>query len=403
MTRDSVLGLGASAGRICSLASGLVFAASLQCAPLSGNGPVSGTSPRAGDDGGVASDSAGTAKGQSSAPASGPAAVRWIGRTDTSNPNAVKFAWSGSGFIATVAGPRISVLLQTEGTSSSTFFQPVVDGVVGGRFQVPPGAPQTVVLGSGLTAGDHVVELYRESEASFGDNLFEGFVDGTLKSAPPPPGRLIEVVGDSISAGYGNLGNETHPASTNACTFSLDTESAYQSYGAMVGRALGAEVSIIARSGWGMVRDFKGNTSNVMPSIYGNALGTATTPAWSFARKADVVVVNLGTNDSNAGGGGDPGTAFEAAYVGFLQTVRGHYPDAWIFLTIGPMTTGPLLTTMRTHLGNIVLAMGDSKIATIDMATQDTSSTGCDFHPNVAEDQAMAAVVTAAIRTKLPW
>jgi lysophospholipase L1-like esterase len=268
---------------------------------------------------------------------------------------------------------------------------------------VPPGAAQTVVLGSGLAAGDHTVELYRETEGAYGDTVFTGFVDGTAKGAPQSTGRLIEIVGDSISAGYGNLGNETHNPDANLCTFSSDTESAYEAYGSVVGRALGAEVSIIARSGWGMLRDFQGNTANVLPSVYGNTLGLAPTPQWDFARKADVVLVNLGSNDSASGAGGDPGTPFEMAYVNFLHTVRGHYPAAWIFLMIGPMLGDPMLTTMRTHLAHVVTAMADSKITTIDIPTQDTSSTGCDWHPNVAEDQSMATLVTAAIRAKLAW
>jgi lysophospholipase L1-like esterase len=213
-------------------------------------------------------------------------------------------------------------------------------------------------------------------------------------------GRLIEIVGDSISAGYGNLGNEVHPPWDNACTFSLDTESAYQAYGSMVGRALDAEVSIIARSGWGMYRDLAGNTANVLSSIYENTLGEQVSPRWDFAKKPDAVIVNLGTNDS---GLGDPGQPYEDAYVAFLHTVRGHYPNASIFLTIGPMTSDPLLTQMRAHLDHVVTAMNDANVTKVDIEVQDSTSTGCDYHPNVAEDQKMADVLAAAIKTKLGW
>jgi lysophospholipase L1-like esterase len=352
---------------------------------------------------------AGGAAGGGGAGGSGPAAVRWLGRVDDSNPSAVKFAWSGTGFIATVAGPTISVLLQTEGATSSAFFQPVIDGVVGTRFQVPTGAQQKVTLGSGLSAGDHTVELYRETEGSFGDSIFLGFADGVLKAAPPASGRLIEVIGDSISAGYGNLGMEVHPPSTNTCTFSLDTESAYASYAELLGRTLNvqvlgrtlnAEVSIIARSGWGMYRDGSGSTSNVLSSVYGNTLGETPNPAWDFKRQPDVVLINLGTNDAATG---DPGTPYETAYVSFLKTVRGHYPAAWIFLTMGPMTSDPLLTQMRQHITNVVSMVNDSKILSVDLAVQDPSMTGCDYHPNVAEDGVMAAALAPTIKSKLGW
>lgn len=377
-------------------------------APREADGSSNATGIEAGDSPGASSDGVADAPA-SDASALGDAAVgaggvlaggvRWIGRVDASNPRAVKFAWSGAGFVATVRGTKISVILQTEGASSA-FFQPVIDGTPGPRFQVMTGAAQTVVLGSGLSASDHVVELYRDSEGMYGDDIFAGFADGTPGVPPPATGRLIEIIGDSISAGYGNLGSETHPPWTNTCTFSLDTESAYKAYGALLGRALSAEVSIIARSGWGVYRDNTGNTSNVLSSVYANTLGTQTAPAWSFARQADAVVINLGTNDSSPG---DPGTPYEVAYVAFLRTVRSHYPRAWIFLTIGPMTSDPLLTQMRTHLTNVVAALGDSRVTTVDLATQDATMTGCDFHPDTAEDAIMANALAPTLKAKLGW
>jgi hypothetical protein len=37
------------------------------------------------------------------------------------------------------------------------------------------------------------------------------------------------------------------------------------------------------------------------------------------------------------------------------------------------------------------------------MATQDSTSTGCDYHPNVAEDRVMASALATAIKAKLGW
>lgn len=343
---------------------------------------------------------AGDSGGTPDSHATGAPSVRWVGRVDATNPSAVKFAWSASGFVATVNGPKISVRLQTEGPTASAFFQPVIDGTPGPRFQVTTGAAQTVILGDGLAPGDHTVELYRESEGMYGDSIFSGFADGTVKGAPPASRRLIEIVGDSISAGYGNLGTEVHPPWTNTCSFSLDTESAYQAYGSMIGRALNAEVSIIARSGWGMYRDASGSTSGVLSSVYENVLGTQSSSTWGFARQADAIVINLGTNDSSPG---DPGQPYEDAYVAFLQRVRGHYPNAWIFLTIGPMTVDPSLTQMRTHLNNVLARAADAKVTVVDITAQDGTATGCDYHPNVAEDGAVAGVLTTAVKSKLGW
>lgn len=324
--------------------------------------------------------------------------VRWIGRVDASNPAAVKFAWSGTGFVASVSGPKVSVRLQAE--DSAAFFQPVVDGAPGPRFQVASGATQTVVLGENLSGGQHRVELYRDTEGMYGNSVFLGFVDGTLGAAPAAPGRLLEIIGDSISAGYGNLGVETHPPWDNTCGFSLATEAAYQAYSWQLARSLKADVSIIAQSGWGVFRDYRGDTSGVLSEIYENTVGTQSTPAWSFAQQPDAVLINLGTNDSAKG---DPGQPYEDAYVALLRKVRSHYPHTWIFLTIGNMTSEPMLTTMVTHLAHVVSTFADPKVVEVDVPMQDATATGCDYHPNVAEHEKMAKALATALAPRLGW
>ena len=167
-----------------------------------------------------------------------------------------------------------------------------------------------------------------------------------------------------------------------------------------MGRALHAEVSIVARSGWGVYRDSNGSTSGVLSSVYANVLGTQSTPKWDFKRQADAVIINLGTNDSAPG---DPGQPYEDAYVTLLRLVRSHQPGAWIFMTIGPMTGEPLLSQMRTHLANVLAKASDPRATTVDLAVQDAKTTGCDYHPSLAEHRAMASTLTTAIQSKLGW
>jgi lysophospholipase L1-like esterase len=323
-----------------------------------------------------------------------------LGRFDASDPKSVKFAWSASGLAAVVRGSRISVRLRTTGATESVFFQPVVDGVEGARFDVPNGDPRTVVLAPALSPGQHVVELYRETEGGFGVSTFEGFADGVVIGAPPPSGRLIEIVGDSISAGYGDLGVEVHPPWDNSCSFTLQTESAYRAYGPVMARALRADVSVVARSGWGVSRSGGGDTRHVLGEVYGNALGDDPAHPWDFRHPADVVIVNLGTNDVNKG---DPGRPFEDAFVALLRTIRAKNPKAWVFLTIGTMTGDPALAQMRAHLANVATKLGDAKISVVALDAQDARHTGCDYHPDVAEQRRIADVIGAAVRAKLGW
>lgn len=367
-----------------------------------GSASVGGTPATGGSKGG-----AGAASGGTSAPSTG--GLRWVGRVDATNPNAVRFAWQGAGLVATVNGTSIAVKLRTEGTPT-VYFQPVIDGKMATRFKVDTGADQTVTLASGLAAADHVVELYRDTEGMYGLSTFLGFTSGTVTGAPAASGRLIEVVGDSISAGYGDLGSEPHPGwvASPACHWTADNSTWYQSYAAVAGHALNAEVSTIARSGWGMYRDNSGSTTGVLSSVYANALGTDNTAVWGFVPKASVVVINLGTNDWATG---DPGTPYETAYKSFIATIRSHYPDAWIFLTIGSMVGEPGLTQVKTRLANVVAALaaaGDQKLATFDMGVQNMGAdgsvpTGCDWHPNVADHLRMAGILQQQLSAKLGW
>jgi lysophospholipase L1-like esterase len=383
--------------------------------PRTDRGP--GASADANDGGGgVADAGSGTAEGSAleggalheGGVVDGGAGVRWIGRVDVSNAAGPRFAWSGTGFVATVSGTTISVKLRTSGSSDPVYFQPVVDGTPGPRFAVANG-DQTVTLASNLADGDHAVELYRETEGRYGISVFEGFTDGTLKAAPASPGRLIEVVGDSITAGYGDLGSEQHPNygadPDGGCLFSTQTESAYATYGAIAARTLGADPSLIAVSGWGMYRDNGNNSSGVLPAVYADELGLQVTPTWSFQPEPQAVIINLGTNDFNLG---DPGaTQFEGAYSAFIATVRGRYPDAWIFCTVGPLLYGTNLATATSYIRAVVTnaqTAGDMKVQYLDFGQQNTSlGTGCQYHPNTTEHQAMATKLVASLRVALGW
>ena len=368
-----------------------------------------------------ASDSAGDASGGATPDGGAPgeggaeggagdggAGVRWIGRIDLSSDAGARFAWSGTGLVATVSGTSIAVQLTTSGSSDPVYFQPVIDGTPGPRFAVANGA-QTVTLASGLAGGDHAVELYRETEGRYGTSVFGGFTQGTLKAPPPSSGRLIEFVGDSITAGYGDLGSEQHPNygpdPDGGCLFSTQTESAYATYGALAARTLGADPSLVAVSGWGMYRDNGNSTADVLPAVYADALGLQATPVWPFQPEPQAVVINLGTNDFATG---DPGAAaFEGAYSAFLATVRGKYPDAWIFCTVGPLLYGAGLASAQTDIQAVVTGAqtgGDTKVQYLDFGQENTSlGTGCQYHPNVAEHQAMATRLVAALHTALGW
>jgi lysophospholipase L1-like esterase len=352
--------------------------------------------------GGASGDGGGTDASVAIPPAGVVAAgVRWFGRVDTGNAAGPRFSWSGTGFIAQLSGTGLSVALSLTTSNEMYFFKAVVDGVPQPAFMVPSGAG-TYPLATGLAAGTHTVELYRQTEGPEGDATLTGIAveGGTLLDPPAGPARLIEVIGDSITCGYGDLGT----LSDADCYL---TENDWDAYGSVAARALGAEVSTIAASGRGVVRNYDvGDTAGTMPILYPLTLANDGSPLWDFHIEPDAVVINLGTNDIS-NNKGDPGQAFQDTYQALIQTVRAKYPHAYIVCIIGPLLSGGDRQTIEGYIQGAVDAVnaaGDARVEFFDqIAPQATAMAACQYHPNVAEQATIGNQLATELRSKLGW
>jgi lysophospholipase L1-like esterase len=372
----------------------------LGCPSDRGGSGATSTSGSMGGTGGAGADGSPDSDGDDSTSVVA-AGVRWFGRVDTSDANAPRFSWTAAGFAARFSGTSIGVDMKND---DGYFFQVVIDGKKMDRVKASEGRAVRIVA-SDLSVGSHTLELYREIEASYGVSQFFGVTEATLQAPPPPRARLIEFVGDSITAGYGNLGNEPHPnyGSPSPCRFSFETESGYMSYGAVTARALDAEASILAMSGWGVYRSRTGDMNDVLPKVYARALASQASAAWDFRTKPQAVVINLGTNDFSPG---DPGSPYTAALGVFVDTVRARYPAAWIFCAVGTMYNDAQHGKALSYTQSVVDARGGDagKLVAVDLGSQDAlQGTGCDWHPSVAEDQRMADVLVPVLKQKLGW
>ena len=323
------------------------------------------------------------------------AGVRWFGRVDTvTDPDHPRFAWSATGFVAGVTGGTFSVDLENDGPF---MFKAVVDGEPQPPFAVTPGEG-TYVLADGLPDGTHTVALYRQTEGWYGvSQLLALTVDGgTLLPPPAAAPRLIEVVGASVSCGYGNLG-------TAPCGFTFPTESAFDAYESVAARAVGAELSVVAISGRGVYRNSDGSMTDTMPQIYERTFASTAKPAWDFRVTPQVVVINLGKNDLAVG---DPGPAFVDAYVTFTSALRERYPNAYIVCTTGP-NLGDANHAIQLAYVDAALDMrqaaGDDRIERLDWPEDTADDQGCDGHPNAAKHQVMGDALADLLRVRLGW
>jgi hypothetical protein len=318
-------------------------------------------------------------------------AVRFVGRIDRSDPKGPRFAWSGSGVVAAFTGTSVGVKL-----GGGQQYTVVLDGVV--RPKLVPTSAATTMIASGLSSGAHVVELYRRSEAEWGESQFLGFDfgAGALLPPPPAPARRMEVIGDSISTGFGDEG-------TSPCPYTIDTENHYLTWEAVAARAVGAELVTTAWEGKGLVCNVgDGPCTMPFPTFYDRTLPMRADSSWDFARwQPHVVVINLGTNDFSTAVDPTP-KEFADGYVAFLRHIRANYKDALILLTCGPMLGATELTKVRDGIATAIATLADPRIKSFDLAIQ-SSLTGCGGHPNVAAHQKMADALIASLQAELGW
>lgn len=328
----------------------------------------------------------------------GPPALRWIGRTEPI-ANGARFDWPGTGFVARFSGTSASVHLTTTLFSApADYYEVIVDDGAPKLLTTASGA-HDYDLATGLAPGNHTVTLWRRTEA-LGSSVDVGavtFGGGALIAPPPVSSKRIEVVGDSISVGYGV------ECQTQAEAFTYATENNYGTYQAITGRTLGADVVTLAWSGIGMYRDVGGGMTDQMPVRYVRAVAHENTSMWDFAKfTPGVVVVHLGTNDFAHG---DPGQPFVQAYVDFVTNVRMHYPNARIYCAVSPMVGGTNRTLFEGYVKQVVTtraASGDTNLAVIEFAEPSSTGWACG-HPNAATHEIMATLLEQTLKNDLGW
>lgn len=227
-------------------------------------------------------------------------------------------------------------------------------------------------------------------------------------SAPPVPERRIEVVGDSITCGYGIEHPDDAPGG-----YKTEYQNAYEAWGATMARKLNAEVSIMARSGSGVYSSYSGNDERQTCDLAKNRY-VSRMPRWnsrlglklerddSFAPQA--VVINMGTNDASYTKGIPERQAqFYEAYYEFLELVRSRNPEAHIFCTLGS-----LHMTVWDEIVKAAAAFaentGDTRIHTfpLDVAIpEDGSNASC--HPTMPTQKRMAEVAAREVGMVMGW
>ena len=214
-----------------------------------------------------------------------------VGRKNIANKNTnnetVVLTYSSAGFVFN-ANALGSVELNVKGNAND-YVTVTVDGVeIDRTLGVSSG---NVVVAEDLEPGIHEIGIYTQREGQTLQVLGATFYGES--SEIKDDDLTIEFIGDSISAAYGNLWNQTLGIQYNNDRH----QNAFWGYGAIIGRELKANYSLIATSGSVLIDDPRCTNASSMQKVY-TAKARNGSEEYDFASNpVDITFVSLGGND----------------------------------------------------------------------------------------------------------
>ncbi|MCB9554746.1 MAG: hypothetical protein H6707_01500 [Deltaproteobacteria bacterium] len=258
-----------------------------------------------------------------------------------------------------------------------------VDGKRVARVVLERNVKKEYQLVTGLSAGPHLIECRKSSEAMRGMIQLDALrLNNAALHAPIGWSYKMLFIGDSISAGAGNLG---YPTCNGDAQEQEDTARAYTGLTAL---AFDAETTIAAVSG------IKAQDPPFRQDAVGDAFGVRnlySLPVTPAKDSVQIALINLGTND----GGDSPG--YRAALGELISGLRGRYGNIPVVLVQGPMNTSfdaAFKDLMQAHSG----------LTRVDFPFDNSPSrVGCTSHPNLPHHADLAKQLVGHLQSDLKW
>lgn len=237
--------------------------------------------------------------------------IKVLGERCLASDTQLNCDWTGSGIEMDIKHAGGDIIF-TASASSDCYFRAYIDGEVCKNdtmvyFIVGKSSSQIVL--KDVPYGEHRIKLikvtgYTLARAQLHSVRFAGLIK---EIAPADNDLYIEFVGDSICCAWGTIGTKDGKYTGQDGTLA---------YPLRLAEALSADYSVTALSGQGLLC---GDPGMIRGYLYESAM-RSTDKQYDFARQADIVVINIGTNDYTNRSRIDA-ASFRTAYFNFLKTV----------------------------------------------------------------------------------
>lgn len=340
--------------------------------------------------------------------------LQYIGHIDESTPNGPTYAHSGVTIRFRCDCTGVDVAFQDHGSGGekgTNWVNVIVDGETKAKVKLQKS--RSILRGAhNFPPGEHLIEIVKRTSPQSGPiQFFGGSVQGVLLDPPAWPERTFELIGDSITCGYGNevdIHAQAPDYDEPNTDYHSENENSSQAYGSLLGREFDARVVTTCISGTGIYRNSDGTTDAPFPSLYTRVYPNKETPKWKPEwLNPDVVFINLGTADFNAFYADPDETAFKKAYADFVGKLREYYPSAMIICAVGPMMNDSFpperqhWSLIKRYVSEMVQSVRDAGDTNLHFFAHEPipgNPYGEDWHPTAESHATMARELSAFLQ-----
>lgn len=364
-------------------------------------------------------------------------AVKEVGANEMINSNLVKLIGrnyydeskkvvmlphAGSGFTVRFKGTSLKADLFATNYSTN-WKRPYLSIIVDGDYDNPKVVSlhlkntEGLVLAEGLEYGEHEVTVIKRSESLDSHyGVSKVYSDGKLLERQDKE-RFIEILGDSTIAGYGN---ETKLVSAGKYEDKTSANSnIMKTFAYITANELEADYSIVCASGWGLTGSIwtTPQTVNLFETyrryystydeitkkhVYSNDYYN-----FSEGRKADVVIISVGTNDlyyiedgykQSIQLGDERKQKFITEYKDLVEMISTMYEGVEIFMVYGAMGEIRMYPTVEAAYDNIKTTMNN-----VHLVKLYGDQKAIDYHPSAKSHEEMALDLIAEIKKVKNW
>ena len=330
--------------------------------------------------------------------------IKWFGRTDILKDGSVGFDYTASGFEVKFRGSRLALTIDSteyDNDSFRAYVTVIVDGEDYGSASVYALDKKDKQIELELAEGEHTVKVLKRSEALRSRAFLRALdTDGVFLKPDARRERYIEFYGDSITCGYGNMTNDTN------IPFTTEKENGLSTYAFITAENLGAEASVISRSGIAVNKNVALDKLD-LPSLVGRRSFTDS-GEYKSDRIPDAVVIYGGVNDltyirtaTDTAEKNKRHDEFVAKYVTMLRDILSRYPGVTVFCCTNMYSEGGYMGVL---IKQAIKEVASDKVVYVSLpAKADSDGVGSQGHPTNKTHAKAAAVLTDAIKEKLAW